>query len=535
LSGPAVSLSDAANLITQFTAPDVVSTSEIIFELTVVDNDGATVSDAVTIQINPMASQYCASSSTELQAALDAAAVDGRDSVVGITVGTYSGPFDYSPTTENSLSVIGGFSAGCASKALASENTILDGNATSNVIAFTTDSLIEILSIEDLVITNGYIRNVYADAPVRYGIGLFIKNPWGDVRISGVMVTENVHDARDQGYASGVGAYIKSENLTITDSSFENNRSIVSQSAGGEGIALFAEAGLIGRGTFSLIDNLIKGQSGGRDAGTSGVYAAYYSSYLIEGNTFDSNAGIGEHCPALYLYGASDPAYVSVQKNTFSNNIGGALKPFGSGSFDVEISQNYFLANTGGAALQQHNYGTTDIEGNLFVANSTPSSGGAITGTIYYGYTKTFVTNNTFVNNSAVVSGGGVHLGVFENAGTLVVSNNAFFGNSGTEGADFTLNPDENADFIPGNVTVENNAMDSANSYLSSPYIPDIETVTPSANDFTDFVNGEFGPSPTSSLIDAGDNNFVTVPVDFHGNARIINSIVDIGAIEYSP
>lgn len=52
LSGPTVSISNANQAGASFTAPDVVAATNLVFELTVTDDDGATDTDQLTITVN---------------------------------------------------------------------------------------------------------------------------------------------------------------------------------------------------------------------------------------------------------------------------------------------------------------------------------------------------------------------------------------------------------------------------------------------------------------------------------------------------
>ena len=51
---------------------------------------------------------------------------------------------------------------------------------------------------------------------------------------------------------------------------------------------------------------------------------------------------------------------------------------------------------------------------------------------------------------------------------------------------------------------------------------------------FTDYLAGDFSIAESSALVDVGDNGVtgVTGP-DFLGNQRIVNNVIDMGAIEY--
>ena len=69
------------------------------------------------------AAQFCVTSAASLQTALTTAASNGADDEVRIVQGTYVGNFVYASTQANNLSVLGGYTVGCAGRVLDPANS----------------------------------------------------------------------------------------------------------------------------------------------------------------------------------------------------------------------------------------------------------------------------------------------------------------------------------------------------------------------------------------------------------------------------
>jgi hypothetical protein len=86
------------------------------------------------IQAPAGAAQFCVDSAASLQTALTTAAGNGADDEVRIVQGTYVGNFVYASTQANNLSVLGGYTAGCAGRVVDLVNTILNADWTNRVL-----------------------------------------------------------------------------------------------------------------------------------------------------------------------------------------------------------------------------------------------------------------------------------------------------------------------------------------------------------------------------------------------------------------
>ncbi|MDG2991576.1 filamentous hemagglutinin N-terminal domain-containing protein [Candidatus Synechococcus calcipolaris G9] len=170
----------------------------------------------------------------------------------------------------------------------------------------------------------------------------------------------------------------------------------------------------------------------------------------------------------------------------------------------------------------------TTISGNT--ATNTNSGGGGIAnnnGTVN-------VTNSTISGNTANGSGGGI----FNNNGTVNVTNSLISGNTAPTGPE--INNNGTLNLTGNNLVGQNNTLGISGTISSgienvnyfAPSVPTSQIIGPLAN------NG--GPTQThllvfgSPAINAGVNASVpgTVTTDQRGATRIVNGIVDLGAVE---
>jgi hypothetical protein len=110
------------------------------------------------------------------------------------------------------------------------------------------------------------------------------------------------------------------------------------------------------------------------------------------------------------------------------------------------------------------------------------------------------------VNNIVAFGSGGILKYGYEGGGYLGLSNNCVFGNTSFDYSGFqdvTLEPG------PGDISVD--------------------------PQFVDPVNDDFHLKPTSPCIDAGLTGAWTPTLDFDGNPRVLNGVIDIGAYEVVP
>lgn len=138
---------------------------------------------------------------------------------------------------------------------------------------------------------------------------------------------------------------------------------------------------------------------------------------------------------------------------------------------------------------------------------------------------NTKVVNNTFVNNQDNQDATSYYTGNTILPPTITLANNIYWNNiSG-------LNAATAIELIEATFSISN-SIDELNFSNVVTNKTDISNLNPL---FTDAANGDFTLITGSPAIDAGLNSAVIGAVDIVGNNRIINTTVDVGAIEFDP
>ena len=165
---------------------------------------------------------------------------------------------------------------------------------------------------------------------------------------------------------------------------------------------------------------------------------------------------------------------------------------------------------------------TIRVVDSLFANNNVNTYDCALYAAIFSGSPEIDITNNTVAGNAATVGGGCF----YDNAGAtgkFYVYNNIFYGTTGTGGVDLVLNTDQ--------VLLFNNIF---NLRMGPEPISKGGNLTSDPN-----LTGTYRPTeiPQSPAINAGKNavpNGGLPASDLDGGARVVGSIVDIGAYESS-
>jgi len=200
---------------------------------------------------------------------------------------------------------------------------------------------------------------------------------------------------------------------------------------------------------------------------------------------------------------------------------------------DVAFLENRTtLSSANGGAIAAYEGARLTLTNCLFWGNETIADGGAV----FADMAHVTVTNSTFVNNHSNHGSGGIeHIG-FETAPPLTITNSIFWENTGEYleleekqfvswgwGGEITV--DLNYSIVQGLTGYHGGSGNSADDPL-----------------FVDAANGDLHLSASSPAIDAGNNNADTDHIepgiqplpetDLGGQARIHNSVVDMGAYE---
>jgi hypothetical protein len=279
--------------------------------------------------------------------------------------------------------------------------------------------------------------------------------------------------------------------------------------------------GILSAGTVTITASIL---SGNRTApfGRSGGAISNSSTMTITRTTLNGNS-VGN----LSSGGAiSNSGTMTITSSILSDNSVGALSSGGaivnSGTLtvtDSTFSGNFSGSEGGGVASQ----GTVTVTNSTFRGNFARFGGGIS----YSGDDVLTITSTTISGNEAIRFGGGI----FRDSGTVMIKNTIVAANvSGFGGPDVSGTLNSQGHNLIGNGTGGSGFADSDMVGTSAdPIDPQLEPL------------GDYGgptptmrPLPTSSAVDAGDNTDAP-KTDQRGFDRIVNGIIDIGAVELQP
>jgi len=299
----------------------------------------------------------------------------------------------------------------------------------------------------------------------------------------GTAIMDGLTIANGNAGAANGGGIFNGGSLTLTNSIVRNNRtanSAASQNGGG----------IYTQGSLTLTDSTLLNNTGYLGGGLFSSGAAVLTNVIASGNTASEGGGINSNNGSVMTLTNS-----TVSGNTSTSNGGGVMN---LGTSNLTITNSTISGNTG-------------------------ANGGGIRNT--QGATLT-ITNLTIANNTAIAGGGGIS----SDTGTVNVKNTLIAGNT------YASSPDVSGTFVNqgnnligksnGSTSFTNGVNGNLVGTIAAPIDPQLGAL---AN------NG--GPTQTHALlagslaINAGSNTGVTT-TDQMGNPRIVNSLVDIGAVE---
>lgn len=255
-------------------------------------------------------------------------------------------------------------------------------------------------------------------------------------------------------------------------------------------------------------------QNGSSGAG-AGAYLCCNSRF--ENCKFLNNSANGFGGGAYIISAYYDNATVKFTNCSFEGNhgsLGGALCDMtGAQLLNCRFTNN--SAMTKGGAYYIYANKESKIVNSIFDRN-TANLGGAL-----YNKGKITVINCDIVDNQVTENGGGIYNETKYNK----FYNSIFWGNTKNGGANQ----------IYGTSTFKNCAVQGGFAGTNIIDLSDDNDGTDSGNypRFTDPENGDYSLDRASVCVDAGDNSVtgITGP-DYLGNQRIVNGIIDLGAIE---
>jgi hypothetical protein len=312
------------------------------------------------------AAVFCVDSASALQSALTATQSNGVDDEIRIVQGTYVGNFVYGSSEANTLSVLGGYTVGCANRALDPVNTVLDGNRTGTVFMHIARSaVVADLLVEGLTLRNGWRQG---DAAFGYAGGLRSSITGGAVTLNRNIIEDNFASEGGGGAHIWVGDHcavtvtnntIRGNNasrhgggvyiLTGTDSqvTIVNNSILANSSIIGGGLDIYNDA----RSVLTMIGNSVQGNAATYIAGVK-IYSRPGTATALINNTITENSANGATGVELTQENSEDSTTAVLYNNLFWNNIATE----GSGG-DLAIRNN----SNGGrvpprAALSHNNF-----------------------------------------------------------------------------------------------------------------------------------------------------------------------------------
>lgn len=213
---------------------------------------------------------FCVATAVDLQNALILTAANGQDDEVRVVQGTYVGYFVYASTEAKALSVLGGYTAGCAERVLDPVNTVLDGNQTGTVLKLSATTVAAGFVVEGLTLRKGNNSGL----GVTVGLG-------GRVSLQNNLISGNTSST-----SSGGGVNLSATTVMIKNNNISGNIAICD----GGGLYLYAT-------TVLLTDNTITGNSTHSSNGSScspnnggGIYLKATTATLTNNNISDNTS-----------------------------------------------------------------------------------------------------------------------------------------------------------------------------------------------------------------------------------------------------
>jgi hypothetical protein len=353
--------------------------------------------------------------------------------------------------------------------------------------------------------------------------------------------------------------------LTLQNMVIEGN---VSQAAGG-GISMENPTGFSTPWTLKVLNSTITDNRSG-DAGgginTIGSGRVVVTQSIISNNvcenqgagiwldTVDTNGGTVHNSAVLTVTQSIISGNVSLAAGNFGGGIGNAGNDTLATGQTLETGEmqavsiidstvaNNTTASTGGGYGDQGGQGTLFVQNSTFTGNSANAGGG-----IQADGPSTTILNSTITDNSSQTNGGGVLVtaGDFTLENTIVAQNVAGPANF----LETNMGPDVVAtvnvtvgDFIGinDNQAVFTNPVGTQLNGTTVPMNPELGPLqnnggpvagAPGASQIVPTI----APLPGSPVIDKGVNVASLPMTDERGLLRVINTTVDVGAVEFQP
>lgn len=473
------------------------------------------------------AATVCVSTAAALASALLTAESNGADDVIQVVQGTYQGSFLYSSTERFSVTMRGGYTAGCAARVVDPPNTVLDAMRGGTVLVLASSANADFV-LDGLTLQNG--------SRPGDGGGLFLSTNGGNVTLSNNVVSQNTANG------NGGGLFLSMTGGTLR---LSNTRLSQNTAAGVGGAYIYS------RGTTTLTNNTI------RDNAVSGAYASLGGLFVVgvtvrlHQNTIIGNDG-GDHVGGAEVHGV----IIDLTDNTISHNSAGTIGALyfisasdGESVFTLTgntISHNIGRGAWGGVVFTSFVPTSVTLTNNVISNNAAideelrtggPGGGLGLDG-LHQAHLlqRLTMTNNTITGNRAFTEGGGVWLRLWKEDVRAHMYNNIIWGNQAAQGADLWLDNDGDGDRLRSPVNLFNNDLDqsAAGTFITVPFVIDPSNLNNVDPLFVDAVHDDYHVQAGSPVIDRGANNAPGRPAtDKDGKPRIIGGTVDLGAFEF--
>jgi hypothetical protein len=294
--------------------------------------------------------------------------------VIMVEQGFYEGNFSYNSGQGYGITVLGGYTTGCASRELDPTNTVLDGGEGTDSVLYLYSTVPEDVQVEGFTFQNG-------NSTSGSGGGFYADTRGGDITVAYNIMTGNTV----AGY--GGGAWVKSYvpgtgaagDITLTSNTVIGNSC---EGMYGGGLYISSSSASGASGAVVLDNNIVSGNSGGTEVSSGiggGIYARSVAgtssggitltTNLITGNTSD---GAGGTC--LQSVGVSGTAgAVTCTNNTITGNVASNGR---AGGIEISMDDNIInfynniswgnTADTSGDDIYLNDTGTADGYNNLY-------------------------------------------------------------------------------------------------------------------------------------------------------------------------
>jgi hypothetical protein len=253
---------------------------------------------------------------------------------------------------------------------------------------------------------------------------------------------------------------------------------------------------------------------------------------LIEGNVssgggagFSSYSTNGDACPVI--------TNTIIRRNK-SGEYGGGIAINGRKK-SAPILENVIISGNqayigGGMYCISEALETSPVLTNVLVSgNSSVSDAGGIYFNSYAGNVEPVLTNVTIAGNKAGNVVGGLLCYAYTGISSPEIRNTVIWENKAEVMENYDFYNEGSSGSLPDlQYNLISDMMDWTLYLLYKP--PFVRAIDAS---FAPTIDGDYRPGNGSSLINKGNNTFVTAKVDLAGKPRIYDKIVDIGAYEY--